>query len=195
MTDLRLACLYSYGCRMATEKNVNHILLDCIEDRGNFSPKEIEEAIQQLQSYPAYRIIAMSIKTDDVFDDAVIHSYWLGGSEVNHNLATLEKIKLFKNISQEKVRRLLNCAISSGEVVSISSEKIEVLETAIALMGEKIDLIKKRRSVDARFLGNNKVNKCDLVSIHIGLAREIITGQQASVLAKKTLESITALAL
>ncbi|MDP2910701.1 MAG: DUF6390 family protein [bacterium] len=206
MINLRMGCLYSYGCRMAREKGVNEILSSFIKQKRErrFFQEIVQTALQELQSYSAYRLIATSKNMVDIFDEAVIRSYWLGEANpksadlrnLNHNFATLEKINFFKKISgldSEKVRSLLNCLISWGEVIGLNSDKIEVSETGLMLMAGKIVLSGREREVEVGFLEKKTIKKGSILSIHIGSAREIIDSQQTSLLDKRTLEALEAI--
>jgi len=205
MVNLRLACLYSYDCRMAKEKGIQEILLDQINRKGNFSEKEVIAALQELQSYPAYHLIATIKSQSDLFNEAVIRAYWFGDTDLrfkvlrtlNHNFATLEKInikRMFRiNFGSEEAKSLLDCSISWGRVIKLNSDWVEVSETGLMYGAKRIILSTRKRKVDSSFLDKKKIKKDSILSIHISMAREIIDSQQASLLDKRTLEALEAI--
>ena len=203
MNSLKTACLYSYGCRMAKEKEVGHILLSCIKKESKFSKEETWQALQKLQSYQVYRLIAMLESQSDIFDEAVVRSYWLGNvnpksndlRKLNHNFATLDKIRIFGKISTDKVKALINCSISCGEVIKINSDKIELSEVGLMLIEKRIIFGRRKRKVGFGFLDRKKLRKGDILSIHISMARELINQSQELVLSERTSEALKALAL
>lgn len=203
MNSLRIGCLYSYGCRMSREKGVEHILLSCIKNQNRFSEEQIWEALKKLQSYSAYRIITILKNKSDIFDEEVIHCYWLGDARpksrearnMNHNFATLEKLKFCKSaLSISRARSLVNCSVSWGEVIKINSDKAVILESGLMIINKKIIFSKRKREVGLNIVEKKNIGVGEIVSVHIDEVREVIDGKQASVLSKRTSEALKALA-
>jgi len=200
MTGLQIGCLYSYGCRMARKTGVQDTLLAFIKGK-KISEQDVIRALQQLQSYPAYRLIANSRNRNNVFAKEIVQAYWFGDKfpvsremrNLNHNFATLEKLILlegFNTFSIEKVRLILDCSISFGKVLKLNSDRIEVVETGLMFKNGKVVFEERRRKVGVGFVSKRKINKRNIVSIHLGMAREIISGQTLDILQQTTKEAL-----
>ena len=172
MRNLKLCCLYSYGCRMAEEKGINGLLLNHIE-KESVPQEELIRALQELQSFSGYKLIAKLKRKKDPFDEVVVRSYWLGDRNqqflINHNIATLEKIRILG------IKNLVDCAVSCAKIAGFYSDAIEVFETGL-FYGSR------ERRLDFGFLDRKKIKKGLFVSVHLGIAREIISKQQAKIL-------------
>lgn len=176
---------------MAEENGVNDLLLEYIM-RKNVPKEDIIFALRGLQSFPAYRLIAM-LKREavDPFDEEAIRAYWLGDSNpaskeievFNHNFATLEKIKIVKG----DVKRLVGCSISCGIVLEIKPDKVKVLERGLMYIGNQLLFSTRKRWIGASFL--DKIQKGAFLSVHINMAREVISEEQARVLEHRTIQA------
>ena len=191
MENLKLACLYSYGCKMIETQNAQRLLFDFIQ--GKDVPEEdVIQVIQRLQSYPAYRAIAIFGDRKEILEETTIRNYWLGDRNpksedlrnLNHNFATLEKIRVLRRYID------LKCAISFGTVIKKNSDKIEVTQTSLGYQGNQIIFRDSRVSIDKGFLNTQKIKKGNMISIHLGSAREKISQKQAETLRSITLEAL-----
>lgn len=198
MKGIRIACLYSYGCERATSLGINNQLFEYIQNRNlNLEKKDlIVSMVKKLLSYPGYQKISALTKRGNCFAEKVVKGYWLSDKnlervDLTHNFATLEK---FKAISADQhlpawiVKKMLDCAISFGEVIKVDREKAEVSNRRLLFKEGEVVLGKETREVDTKFVDSLKEG--DLVSIHLGIAREKISKVQA-----KTLENMTLKAL
>lgn len=191
MENLKLACLYSYGCTMVETQNAQRLLFDFIKGK-DVSKGDVIQVIQKLQSYSAYRAIAIFGNRRQILEETTIRAYWLGDKnpkskklrELNHNFATLEKIKVLNRLID------LRCAISFGTVIKKNSDRIEVIETRLRYKSKRIVFRDKRESVNKGFLDTRNIKKGDIISIHLGSAREKISQNQAETLRDITLEAL-----
>jgi len=191
MENLRLACLYSYGCKMVETQNAQKLLFDFIQGKG-VSEQDVMQVVQKLQSYPAYRAIAIFGDRKEILEETIIRNYWLGDRipkskdlrKLNHNFATLEKVRVLRRYID------LKCAISFGRVIKKNSDKIEVTQMGLRYQGNQIIFKDSRVSIDKGFIGTQKIKKGDIISIHLGSAREKISQKQAETLRNITLEAL-----
>lgn len=200
MNGLRLACLYSFKCERATKLGINDQLLDYVQNYKNYSRSLVKKVLitsllKQLISYQGYQGIAGLLgKGDDCFEKRIIRAYWLGDKKLehfNHNSAVLES---FNTINADEhmpvlmAEEKLDCGISFGEVIEISSEKAKVSNQRLLYKKGRVFWGEETREIDTMFVPNLK--KGDLVSVHRAIAREKISKNRA-----KTLENITRKAL
>lgn len=191
MNGLKLACLYSYKCTRATSLGINDQLLEYIDN----SNLDIVPMIKKLLSYPGYQKISGFTKEGNCFAVKVVRAYWLGDRrglvELSHNFATLEKFKEInadEHLSTWIIKEMLDCAISFGKVLELSSKKAKILNQRLLYKGGRVVFGAETREVDTRFVANLKEG--DLVSIHLAIAREKISKAKTETLKNITKEAL-----
>ncbi len=177
MDGLRLACLYSYDCQaVKLLLDANQNLFDFIHN-PNLNKASVLPFLKKLVPYPIYCSIAAS-KKKDCFDEEVVRTYWFE----HHNEYVLQKIKDIKHLSDMAVNLLLNCAVSFGKV----SGKIVICKTLIYKRG-RIIVAERERKIEMGFVD---VKNGDLISVHLGIAREKIFENQARIIENTTSEAL-----
>lgn len=201
MNGVKLACLYSYGgCQQVEEKKIGKHFLSFFAKQN---PKREEVAfiikiLRNLQPYGAYCQIRDLKAQKNPFSPKVVRAYWLGDRSIgsnsfNHNFAVLKK---FRTINADEhlpawiVEKLLDCAVSYGEVIKLDQEKAKVLNKRLLYKGGKVVWGSGTREVDIRLIPNLNLKKGDLVSIHWAIAREKISQRQAKILQNITIQAI-----
>lgn len=173
---LKIACLYSYDCQAVKLLNANQKLFDFIHSQ-NSNKALVQPFLRKLIPYPVYCLIA-KLEKKNYFDEEVVRTYWFE----HHNEHILQKIKDIGYLSVMAANLVLNCAVSFGRV----SGKIVVCKTLI-YKKEKIILAEQERKVKMNFVNAKNGN---LVSVHLGIAREKISKNQAKIIENTTLEAL-----
>ncbi|MFQ5722320.1 MAG: DUF6390 family protein [Candidatus Aminicenantales bacterium] len=206
MNGLKLACLYSIGCPVS---GVNEKLKSYFQtpNPSRELEKEISLMLRSLKPFRKYQVITgrLGLKGLTFFAEEVVRAYWLGegisglawGPSHTHNFSVLGKVNSLrteKDLEDEAVNKLLGCAISFGEVVDVDSGKIRLLSHGLVFEGGKIDLVFDReKEVDIGFVDSPQKDR--LVSVHLNVAREEISIEQAEHLAHSTLKSLSILGM
>lgn len=196
---LRLACLYSYGCTQAIRLRIDELLLNYIQD-CNFS-SEIIPSIKKLLSFPGYQRISKLIEIKDYFDEKVVRAYWLGDKQseiacLTHNFVTLARFRSIfadEHLSDETAKKVLDCAVSFGRVIEVNNKEADVLNQRLLYKKGKVVFSEEQRKIDTSFLTGTGLQKGDLVSIHLGIAREIISQEQSENIKNTTLRALKTL--
>jgi len=201
MEGIRIACLYSYGCNKTTLLGVNPKLLAFVSNPkpGKDEVSEICSILNKLIPYPAYRSLANIAGQGDCFDESIVRVYWFGnqclasrqGHRLNHNQWALNKVKEIRNqhgLTEKATNLVLDCTISWGEVVSKNKTKLRVKNHRFLCQRRKIFFGEQEREIEVGFI--KKVRPGNLISIHLGIARERISKAQAGTLKQTTLEAL-----
>jgi len=192
-----LAAIYSWGCRRAEELKVSKILKQFISSGGEKFSQRSQLVLKNLIPYSDYRLIGQKNQIKDPFHRKIVEAYWLGNDlleKTEKNKIPYHTFSVLEHFGQIKLNQLPknlkeaveNCRISWGRVKKISGQGI-VVEYQPLIFEQKIKLGKntlKKIIWDKQTLPNLKIG--DPVSIHLNIARQILTKQQLNNLKKYT---------
>lgn len=195
---MRVACLYSYGCQRTKIFKADKVLLEFLKDHNPSIPEiwQIQSILQKLEPWPFYQKIA-AYKNGRPLDEKVVRIHWLGtsffGLETNkdliHNFLVLRKIRgIGSHLPKEILESMINCLVSFGKVIKIKNKEglLKVEHQTVLFKKEKFRFDRRKEEIGRGFV--EEVNHGELVSIHWGLAREVISGQEAETLERVTRE-------
>jgi len=201
MGNIKMAALYSWGCRRTKNLGVDKILEKFILSKKT-DDSEILEILKKLQPYPSYQKLASISEDKNPFSGKVIDVYWLGGEILKnfgdllpfHNFETL--ILLLSAEKNEKILQKLlaeaeDCCVMPGIVKEILKNQKAVVEyRRIEYRVGKFHFgVSTIKEIKRKFLKDLKVG--DLISFHLGYGREKITASKKESLeiwTKKTLD-------
>lgn len=205
MTGLKLACLYSFGCKRATKLGLNKKLKQFVENKAptDQDKEKIEQNLQKLLTFPLYKELAEYLNLGNPFAAKTIKAHWLGeaiGSDakllkLTHNYLVFHSFlpcpENIKTLPSEKRKKFLSaaqeCYVKTGKVFNRNGQWA-VLSTNLSIGNHQYLLEKKALEVENPFLNNLK--KDEIVTVHHGIIREVITGEK-----QKNLEKLTKRAL
>lgn len=132
LEGLKLAALYSFGCRKAEMLKINFLLADFIIAGTNRNA--VEENLKKLLSYAWYQIIASRNKIKDPFDKRVVATYWIGGRLLKRIRGKDGRVLLpFHNFTvlgahnqEQNLKDVDNCKVSIGRIERIEGDNFSV---------------------------------------------------------------------
>lgn len=204
MNGVKITCLYIAGSvwMKGLGEEVEKRILDFINKKTIF-PQNMEEIVgflKKLDSYSEYCSLANLMRKDNPFNEDIVRIHWLGQGIFslngamcfNHNIKTLkelEEMRIEKNLSVKIVNILLGCLVSYGKIIKHSEKKIKVLHYGLLYDSRrKYSWKREIRNLDIGFV--KKSERGDLVSIHLNIAREKISPEQAETLKSITLQTL-----
>ncbi len=183
--SVRTATLYSFGCKKTKNLGADEILRKFILSKKT-EEGDVLEILKKLQPYPAYLKLVSVVGKENLFCKEVVNAYWLGGRRLNkferllpfHNFETLSlaaAAKKDEKTLKEILPEAVDCCVLSGIVKRIfKNQRADVEYRPIEYWGGKFRFgSSHRKEIKTDFLKNVKVG--DLVSFHLGYAREKIS--------------------
>lgn len=205
MTGVKQACLYSLGCKRATKLGLNKQLKQFVENKAptQRDKEKIEQNLKRLQTFPVYRAIGKILNLGNPWASKIIKAHWLGEGvdnnskllKLTHNYlvfhSSLPSPENIKTLPAERRKKLLSavqgCYVKPGKVLNRDG-KWAVASTNLSMGNHQYLLEKKVVEVKNPFLNN--LEKNEVVTVHHGIIREVITKKQ-----QKNLEEVTKKAL
>ena len=187
---IKLACLYSYGCTMATRLDVNELLLKgATGETINF--QKMAELLQKFDFFPFLMKIAEA-KGRCPWDPEMVRAYWLAeGVDCLQNchsagvLHDLLKIMEVGRVSENIANLLLDCLVLPAQIVAIQDRGLFLVEGRKVVFRKQedrfvfVDFREQLGQVDS-----GRFAEGDLVSVHLQRIRENISSEQQTTLLK-----------
>jgi len=186
----KLACMFSWDCKTAREKEINDQLTKFVIDLQN--PEEMQLILRKLASYYGYVQLAAKYGLYP-FTWEIVSAYWLGNKQLDevfcqrggnkgidfpyHNYHVLAKFRPSQLNSRLLLRifqLIAECTVQTALVVEIRRLDYRGIYKPISWSKEKGfhfgNLI--RRDIKKGLLGKARVD--DIIAFHFGSARLVI---------------------
>lgn len=188
MGSVRIASVYSWGCRKTGSLKVDKNLEEFILSR-KLGEEEVLVILKKLKPYSSYLKLSEMAGDKNQFSRRVIESYWLGSGDLKkfgndlpfHNFETLFLVlpaRKNEQILKKILAEAVDCCVLPGIVKKIlKNEEADIEYRSIEYKTGKFyigPLLQKK--IKTKFLKNFKIG--DFISIHLGYGREKLNASE-----------------
>lgn len=193
---LKLAALYS--CK----KDITELLVDV--NKGKEKIDKLKNALESLPNLVWYKLIAPIFDTEDIFDEQVVRTYWIGhellkpiinkkGSVILpfHNFVVLNNLNMIGDPDID------SCKISVARANRVQKETLSVFHRSISKKGNLFIMSSsgEKKEVDRGLIDKvgdrkNIITENNWITYHFGIARQALREEEAILFIRKTEEAI-----